>query len=211
MGLPDLSDKKNVRPMTSWVEPPARRDFPPPHRNGTAALARRPSQGASAQPVINHWIWPICFEQMGPLRPIRGDSGEAAFSRRRAGTTKLATTISLEDAARGKRRSPGPSMYRSIGLDGTMQFGGFKNSPSGAFPKRRHRRERLRAWRAVAAAGIGKGPAGDSISPFVCSRIDCSRPSATISIEVPITPFRGRAWRRHRSAQPGRVAFDVET
>jgi len=92
--------------MTRLVDTSPGEDFRPSPERDKPALQDGASQGASAPTGDpTHLIWPIFSSRWGSRSAIRRRSGEAAFSRR-GQDYEVATHISLEDAARGQRKSP---------------------------------------------------------------------------------------------------------
>jgi len=151
-------DDANFSPLTGMAQPASGRE------GGAQSQAPRAPPGDP-----NTLIWPdLVRGGLSPLSPMWRSWRGRLFSGAGAGPTKCATTISLEMRPVA-RSSPWTSMYRMIGLDGTLHRR-FKNQSS-ARPQRRHRRANGlprsgRPWRV-----IGKGQRCDLYSPFVCSRI----------------------------------------
>jgi len=124
------------------------------------------------------------FEQMGFRSVHQGRSGEAAFSRR-GQDYEVATTISLEDAARGSEVALDLGVPE-MGRDGTLHR--VSKTVRLRVPKGVIDGERLRVA-GRGAAGIGKGPAGDL---YLTIRLQPHRLFKAVGhdlyLEVPITP-----------------------
>jgi len=86
---------------------------------------------------------------------------------------------------------------------------GFSKQSVWRVPQGGHRRRTDCAWRGRGAAGIVQGASGDLYLAFVWQPHRLFKAWPTISNLKYRSRHRGRAWRAHRSAQPGR-SLDVE-
>jgi len=185
-----LLTKRNDEAYASWVDPQPGETCRP-HRKWDSPLLQTGISGVVPPTVIPTLIWADCRAD-GFRSAHQGRSGEARLSTARAGY-EVGTTCSLDRCGPcGSEVALDLDVLESRPRSATC-IRVSKTSVCGV-PKGGHRRERLRGGGPVALLESARGQPVILYSPFVCSRIDCSMPSATISnLEVPISPSECRA------------------